>query len=132
MLTPSTLLSILQAGQVRVLWLQKELIPTCRELGIGMLAYSPMGRGILSGAFKPEELPADDFRTKVPDTYYSKENLEVVGPCSRSSHDDWLNQLFHVDALCSIHMHQNSKLQVGYADDPILAGNVQDDASQCR
>ena len=85
------LLGILQAGQVCGLWLQKELIPTCRELGIGMLAYSPMGRGILTGAFKPEELPADDFRTKVPDTYYSKENLEVVGPCSRSSHDDWLN-----------------------------------------
>ena len=43
-----------------------------------MLAYSPMGRGILTGSFKPEDLPQDDFRRKVPGTYYSSENVEVV------------------------------------------------------
>ena len=53
-------------------------MPTCRELGIGMLAYSPMGRGILTGSFKPEDLPADDMRRKLPGTYYASENLEAV------------------------------------------------------
>ena len=58
--------------------MQKELVPTCRELGIGMLAYSPMGRGLLTGAFKPDELPDDDFRKSTPGTYYSRENVETV------------------------------------------------------
>ena len=42
---------------------EEEILPTCRELGIGFVAYSPLGRGFLSGRFKkPEDLPADDFR----------------------------------------------------------------------
>lgn len=33
-------------------------MPVCRELGIGIVAYSPLGRGILTGAYsKPEGLP---------------------------------------------------------------------------
>ena len=36
---------------------EKEIIPTCRELGIGLVAYSPLGRGFLTGALeKPEDL----------------------------------------------------------------------------
>jgi aryl-alcohol dehydrogenase-like predicted oxidoreductase len=43
------------------------ILPTCRELGIGLVAYSPLGRGFLSGRFKsPNELAADDFRRTVP------------------------------------------------------------------
>jgi aryl-alcohol dehydrogenase-like predicted oxidoreductase len=42
---------------------EAEIIPTCRELGIGFVAYSPLGRGFLSGRFKsPEELEEGDFR----------------------------------------------------------------------
>lgn len=67
---------------------QKELVPTCRELGIGMLAYSPMGRGILTGSFKPEDLPADDMRRKLPGTYYASENLEAVSSLGRGN-DCW-------------------------------------------
>jgi aryl-alcohol dehydrogenase-like predicted oxidoreductase len=41
--------------------------PTCRQLGIGLVAYAPLGRGFLSGRFRsPEELDADDFRRRVP------------------------------------------------------------------
>ncbi len=40
---------------------EKEILPTCRELGIGFVAYSPLGRGLLAGA-KPSELAADDSR----------------------------------------------------------------------
>jgi aryl-alcohol dehydrogenase-like predicted oxidoreductase len=39
------------------------LLATCRELGIGFVAYSPLGRGFLTGRFKTfEDLPADDYR----------------------------------------------------------------------
>jgi aryl-alcohol dehydrogenase-like predicted oxidoreductase len=42
---------------------EAEVIPTCRELGIGFVPYSPLGRGFLSGRFKsPEELDEGDFR----------------------------------------------------------------------
>ena len=42
---------------------EAEILPTCRELGIGFVAYSPLGRGFLSGRFSsPEELDANDFR----------------------------------------------------------------------
>ncbi|HEY3189581.1 MAG TPA: aldo/keto reductase [Solirubrobacteraceae bacterium] len=44
-----------------------EILPTCRELGIGFVAYSPLGRGFLSGRFKdPEQLDENDFRRHGP------------------------------------------------------------------
>ena len=44
-----------------------EILPACRELGVGFVPYSPLGRGFLSGRFKsPEELDADDFRRHGP------------------------------------------------------------------
>jgi aryl-alcohol dehydrogenase-like predicted oxidoreductase len=46
---------------------EDELLPTCRELGIAFVAYSPLGRGFLTGQFKkPEDLPADDRRRAFP------------------------------------------------------------------
>ncbi len=52
-----------------------------RELGIGFVAYSPLGRGFLTGRFKRfEELPADDFRRRSPrfqGENFAK-NLELV------------------------------------------------------
>src|SRR5215212_1371752 len=42
---------------------EEEILPTCRELGIGFVPYSPLGRGFLSGQIKKlEDLPADDYR----------------------------------------------------------------------
>src|SRR3984957_14220480 len=44
-----------------------EILATCRELGIGFVAYSPLGRGFLTGQFKKfEDLPADDYRRNSP------------------------------------------------------------------
>ena len=44
-----------------------EILATCRELGIGFVAYSPLGRGFLTGQFKKfEDLPADDYRRHSP------------------------------------------------------------------
>ena len=42
---------------------EDEILPTVRELGIGFVAYSPLGRGFLTGQIKrPEDFPEDDFR----------------------------------------------------------------------
>jgi aryl-alcohol dehydrogenase-like predicted oxidoreductase len=46
---------------------EDELLPTCRELGIGFVAYSPLGRGFLTGAIRRfEDFAADDFRRNSP------------------------------------------------------------------
>ncbi len=46
---------------------EDEVLPTVRELGIGFVAYSPLGRGFLTGRFqKPEDIPADDYRRNSP------------------------------------------------------------------
>lgn len=43
------------------------ILATCRELGIGFVAYSPLGRGFLTGQFQHfEDLPADDYRRNTP------------------------------------------------------------------
>jgi aryl-alcohol dehydrogenase-like predicted oxidoreductase len=46
---------------------EAEVIPTVRELGIGYVAYSPLGRGFLTGQFKsPDDFAEDDFRKNHP------------------------------------------------------------------
>lgn len=43
------------------------MIPTCRELGIGFVAYSPLGRGFLTGQLKRfQDFAPDDFRRNSP------------------------------------------------------------------
>jgi aryl-alcohol dehydrogenase-like predicted oxidoreductase len=55
---------------------EADILPTCRELGIGFVAYSPLGRGFLSGRFSsPDELAEDDFRRTQP--RFQGENLEA-------------------------------------------------------
>lgn len=46
---------------------ETEILPTVRELGIGFVPYSPLGRGFLSGRYRtPDDLPADDNRRNMP------------------------------------------------------------------
>jgi aryl-alcohol dehydrogenase-like predicted oxidoreductase len=53
------------------------VLPTLRELGIGLVAYSPLGRGFLSGRFKsPDDLRDDDFRASEFQPRFHGENLE--------------------------------------------------------
>jgi aryl-alcohol dehydrogenase-like predicted oxidoreductase len=55
--------------------LEDEIVPTARELGIGIVPYSPIGRGLLAGALtSPDELSANDFRRNHP--RFSAGNLE--------------------------------------------------------
>jgi aryl-alcohol dehydrogenase-like predicted oxidoreductase len=52
-----------------------EILDTLRELGIGLVGYSPLGRGFLAGRFtSPDDLEDDDFRKKHP--RFTGENLE--------------------------------------------------------
>jgi len=54
---------------------EDEILSTCRELGIGFVAYSPLGRGFLTGQFKRfEDLAADDYRRNSP--RFQGENFE--------------------------------------------------------
>ncbi|KAH7521446.1 hypothetical protein FEM48_Zijuj07G0034000 [Ziziphus jujuba var. spinosa] len=54
---------------------EEDIIPTCRELGIGIVAYSPLGRGFLSSGPKLlDELSKEDFRKHLP--RFQPENLE--------------------------------------------------------
>src|SRR5213596_3821232 len=46
---------------------EDEILPTVRELGIGFVAYSPLGRGFLTGRFRTiDDLPPDDYRRNSP------------------------------------------------------------------
>jgi aryl-alcohol dehydrogenase-like predicted oxidoreductase len=55
--------------------LEQEVMPTLEELGIALVAYSPLGRGFLSGRFSsPEELDEGDFRRYGP--RFTGSNLE--------------------------------------------------------
>jgi aryl-alcohol dehydrogenase-like predicted oxidoreductase len=55
---------------------EEGVLPTCRELGIGFVPYSPLGRGFLSGRFKsPEDLDENDFRRHGP--RFTGENLDA-------------------------------------------------------
>jgi aryl-alcohol dehydrogenase-like predicted oxidoreductase len=54
--------------------IEEDVIPACRELGIGVVAYSPLGRGMLSGTVKTlDELAEDDYRRLLP--WWRPENL---------------------------------------------------------
>jgi aryl-alcohol dehydrogenase-like predicted oxidoreductase len=60
---------------------EEEVLPTCRELGIGFVAYSPLGRGFLTGQIKRfEDFAPDDFRRNSPrfqgDNF--QKNLDLV------------------------------------------------------
>jgi aryl-alcohol dehydrogenase-like predicted oxidoreductase len=55
---------------------ETEVLPTCRELGIGFVPYSPLGRGFLAGRFRsPAELDEGDFRRRGP--RFTGENLQA-------------------------------------------------------
>jgi aryl-alcohol dehydrogenase-like predicted oxidoreductase len=60
---------------------EQEILPIVRELGIGFVAYSPLGRGFLTGQFKTiDDLPADDLRRNLPRFQGENfpKNLELV------------------------------------------------------
>ena len=62
------------------------LLDACRELGIGFVAYSPLGRGFLTGRYKtPDDFPSDDWRRNNPRFQGEnfRQNLEIVERVTR-------------------------------------------------
>ena len=60
---------------------EDEVLPLCRELGIGFVAYSPLGRGFLTGRFRTfEDLPEGDYRRNSPrfEGENFQKNLDLV------------------------------------------------------
>jgi aryl-alcohol dehydrogenase-like predicted oxidoreductase len=56
--------------------IEEEIVPAARELGVGIVPYSPIGRGLLAGALtSPDDLAADDFRRNHP--RFERENLDA-------------------------------------------------------
>lgn len=45
---------------------EREILPTLRELGIGFVPFSPLGRGFLTGQIRPDEMSGDDWRANMP------------------------------------------------------------------
>lgn len=61
---------------------EDDVLPLCRELGIGFVAYSPLGRGFLTGRFRTfEDLPEEDYRRNSPRFQGEnfQKNLDLVG-----------------------------------------------------
>jgi aryl-alcohol dehydrogenase-like predicted oxidoreductase len=55
---------------------EREMLTICRELGVALVAYSPVGRGLLTGAITSrDQLAADDFRARAP--RFAEENLDA-------------------------------------------------------
>jgi aryl-alcohol dehydrogenase-like predicted oxidoreductase len=46
--------------------IEAEMLPALREMGIGLVPFSPLGRGFLTGSLKPGEVPQDDWRAAMP------------------------------------------------------------------
>ena len=58
---------------------ERQILPTCRELGVGFVPYSPLGRGFLTGSFQPDTvLDNDDARSSLP--RFTPENLKANFP----------------------------------------------------
>jgi aryl-alcohol dehydrogenase-like predicted oxidoreductase len=65
------------------------ILPTTRELGIGFVAYSPLGRGLLTGRFQRlDDIPADDWRRSVPRWQAENfdQNIRLVGHLEEIAH----------------------------------------------
>jgi aryl-alcohol dehydrogenase-like predicted oxidoreductase len=80
---------------------EAEILPTCRELGVGFVPYSPLGRGFLAGTIRNlDDLPANDWRRNDP----------------RYQRDNFAQNLKVVDAIAAVaDKHDASNAQVALA-----------------
>ena len=73
---------------------EEDVLPTCRDLDIGYVAYSPLGRGFLTGQFKsPDDFAEDDFRHNHPrfqgENFYK--NLDLVREVEKMAEEKGCN-----------------------------------------
>lgn len=65
---------------------EQEILPACRELGIGFVPYSPLGRGLLTGRVRSLDDIAPDDRRRIHPRFHAgniEKNLELLAPLER-------------------------------------------------
>jgi aryl-alcohol dehydrogenase-like predicted oxidoreductase len=69
---------------------EDEILPICRELGVGFVAYSPLGRGFLTGQItSPDDFAPDDYRRTAPRFQGEnfQKNLDLVAKLKELAHE---------------------------------------------
>jgi aryl-alcohol dehydrogenase-like predicted oxidoreductase len=105
------------------------IINTLRELGIGLVAYSPLGRGFITGELKsPDDLPADDFRRSIPrfqgQQFYK--NIDLLNEITRLAQEKQItpSQLAIAWVRAKGHLPIPGTKKVKYVEQNIAAANV--------
>ncbi len=117
--------------------IEDEVAPTCRELGIGVVAYSPLGRGFLTGRYtSPDDFAPDDIRRSSRMPRFAEDNLarnvalvESLREVARE-HDATPGQI----ALAWVH-HQGAvpipgTKRVAYLEENVAAADIRLTAAQ--
>lgn len=105
------------------------ILATLNELGIGLVAYSPVGRGFLSGAIqKPEDFPEGDFRRTLPKyqgDQFSK-NIDLVNQIKQVAEEKGITaaQLAIAWVIAKGHVPIPGTKRVKYVEENIAATNV--------
>ena len=105
------------------------IINTMQELGIGLIAYSPLGRGFLSGNIKnPDDFAADDFRRDIPrfqgEQFYK--NIELVNEIQAMATEKGVtpSQLAIAWVLAKGHTPIPGTKRVKYVEQNIAAADI--------
>lgn len=108
---------------------QLGILDTLNELGIGLVAYSPVGRGFLSGQIqKPEDFPEGDFRRSLPkyqgDQFYK--NIELVNQIRKVAEEKGITpaQLAIAWVIAKGHVPIPGTKRVKYVEENIAATNI--------
>ncbi|WP_134088872.1 aldo/keto reductase [Olivibacter sp. XZL3] len=108
---------------------QLGILDTLNELGIGLVAYSPVGRGFLSGQIqKPEDFPEGDFRRSLPkyqgDQFYK--NIELVNQIRKVAEEKGITaaQLAIAWVIAKGHVPIPGTKRVKYVEENIAATQV--------
>jgi aryl-alcohol dehydrogenase-like predicted oxidoreductase len=105
------------------------ILDTLSELGIGFVAYSPLGRGFISGDIKsPNDLPANDFRSSIPrfqgEQFYK--NLELVKEIQKLAEEKAItpSQLAIAWVISKGFIPIPGTKRVKYLEDNLAAANI--------
>lgn len=106
------------------------ILDTLQELGIGLVAYSPLGRGFLSGDMikSPDDFPADDFRRSIPRFQGAQfyKNLELVAAIGQMAAEKDLtpSQLAIAWVIAKGHLPIPGTKRVPYVEQNIAAAGI--------
>ncbi len=108
---------------------ESDIITTLEELGIGFVAYSPLGRGFLSGDIKsPEDFPENDFRKSIPrfqgEMFYK--NIELVNEIKKLADEKEItpSQLAIAWVIAKGHLPIPGTKRVKYVEQNIAAASI--------